>query len=188
MVTEKVKGGNGSSKNTASASASPKPSKTPKSPHAGDNPPATNLPTVVLADQAVYFWEKQEGDAYGNVKIRNGDKRGFSDRAHYAGAINQITMYQNVRYERGPHDWLTCEKGILDTATNVFTAQGDVEGLVVMESASPSASPSPSPSPQGDRVLKPMPPVLDAKRAPDGVPTDLIPGTRPSTRQTTPER
>lgn len=136
-------------------------------------PPATNLPTVLLCNRLDYWWEKEEGDAFGDVKVRQGDRRAFSDRAHYIGkTVQQVHLYSNCRFERGDKDWMTSEEALIEMNTNTFTAIGNVEAKVDLES-----SPTPTPrlkTPQGDRVLKPAPPVIpDIRRGVDGLPHDL---------------
>lgn len=151
---------------------------------------ATSMPTVILANEMQYFWEKKQGDATGNVKVRQGDKRGFSDRAHYDGPANLIRMYSNVRYERGDRDWMVAEEALLDLATNIFTARGGVE-VTVYPSSSPSSAPSAaaSPHPLGDRILKPPPPIVEPVHMPDGMPRDALtppPGSGTGTPRETP--
>lgn len=128
--------------------------------------PSATVPTVMLCNELDYWWEKQEGDAIGDVKIRQGDKRAFSDRAHYTGGeVRLVHMYSNVRYERGPNDWMTCEDATIDMNTNVFTGNGNVEAYVKLQSTpSPEVAPT---TPVGDRILKPVPPLAPAAR---GVP------------------
>jgi lipopolysaccharide export system protein LptA len=139
---------------------------------ATDKKPAKALPTVMLTDKLEYFWEKAEADAFGNVKIRQGDKRAFSDRAHYTGAINQIRLFSNVRFEQGKDNWMTSEEAIVDVAQETFNAKGGVEAYVIMEQGPPKNPPLRTP--QGDRVLKPSPPLLNESPAPDGVKEEIL--------------
>ena len=125
--------------------------------------PTTTVPTIMMCNVLEYWWEKLEGDAIGDVRIRQADKRAFSDRAHYVGHdARQVHMYSNVRYERGPDDWLTCEDAVVDLDTNVFTGNGNVEAYVRLQQAGGAAS-APV-TPQGDRVLKPRPPIAPGTR------------------------
>ena len=141
---------------------------------------AKAMPTVILANEMQYFWEKQQGDAIGNVKVRQGDKRGFSDRAHYDGPGNLVRMYSNVRYERGERDWMTAEEATLDLASNIFTARHGVE-VTIYPSQSPSAAPTAaSPHPLGDRILRPPPPVVEPMHVPDGMPRDAFSPVAPA--------
>lgn len=185
MVTERAPTPATGSKPTARASSSPAPSPSVdvgvvtetvgKIPPARKTAaaPAQHLPTVLLTDQLIYYWEKNEGDAIGNVKIRQGDKRAYSDRAHYTGAVNQIRMFSNVRFERGDHDTMVSEEAIVDLTNQTFLAQGDVEATVLVE-----RTPSPAPAlrtPHGDRVMRPSPPAVEERPAPDGLPGDVVP-------------
>lgn len=175
VVTEK------GSKPGGAASGSPRPAPArvnPGGPGASTPAVARSMPTVILANEMQYFWEKKEGDAIGNVKIRQGDKRGFSDRAHYDGNANVVRMYSNVRYERGDRDWMVAQEALLDLGTNIFTAKGGIEAEV-HPSSSPSAAPSASASPQaqGDRILRPVPPVVEPVYIPDGMPRDAMPSS-----------
>ncbi|MBM3463930.1 MAG: hypothetical protein FJX76_17685 [Armatimonadetes bacterium] len=140
--------------------------------------PAKTSPTIVMTDKIVYYWDRDEADAIGNVKVRQEDRRAFSDRAHYTGAIHQIRLFSNVRFERDPDDVMVAEEAIIDTQAETFTAQGDVDATVWIE-RTPSA-PKPLKTPDGDRVMKPAPPVVEDKPAPNGLPGDLIesPGTK----------
>lgn len=164
VVTEKLQSGE---KSPAGASSSPS-----AAPRRG---PAATVPTIMLCNELDYWWEKQEGDAIGDVKIRQGDRRAFSDRAHYTGGeVREVHMYSNVRYERGPNDWMTCEDAVIDMDTNVFTGNGNVEAYVKLQSTpAPAAAPT---TPAGDRILRPAPPMAPAARR---VPSDL-PATAPT--------
>lgn len=148
----------------------PKPEARPNGP-TGKNPPAANLPTILLCDQLVYYWEKQEGDAMGDVKVRQGEKRAFSDRAHYVGQeVRTVTLYSNCRFERGPDDWMTSEQAVIDMNTNTFDGSGNVEAQFLL--GNKATAPAPLTTHTGDKILKPSPPVMsDARRAPDSVPS-----------------
>jgi lipopolysaccharide export system protein LptA len=83
-------------------------------------------PTVVLADRLDYNWEKEEGVATGGVKMRQGQKRAFADKAEIYQKRNEILLLGNVRVEQGDGDWLTAQRAIYDTEKQTVRAEGGV--------------------------------------------------------------
>lgn len=83
-------------------------------------------PTVVLAETLDYNWEKEEGVATGGVKMRQGIKRAFADRAEIYQKRNEILLIGNVRVEQGDGDWLTAQRAIYDTESQTVRAEGGV--------------------------------------------------------------
>lgn len=83
-------------------------------------------PTVMLSDEMEYFWEKNEGVAKGHVKVRQGDQRGFSDRAHYYKERDIVIMEGNVRFEKGGEDWLNSSRATMNLKDETVVAEGGV--------------------------------------------------------------
>jgi len=83
-------------------------------------------PTVVLAETLDYNWEKEEGVASGGVKMRQGQKRAFADRAEVYQLRNEILLLGNVRVEQGDGNWLTAQRAIYDTDKQNVRAEGRV--------------------------------------------------------------
>lgn len=83
-------------------------------------------PTVVLCDELDYNWEKEEGVATGGVKMRQGQKRAYSDRAEIYQKRNEVLLLGNVRVEQGDGDWMTAQRAIYDTDKQNVRAEGRV--------------------------------------------------------------
>jgi lipopolysaccharide export system protein LptA len=90
-------------------------------------------PTVVLAETLDYNWEKEEGVATGGVKMRQGQKRAFADRAEIYQLRNEILLIGNVRVEQGDGDWLTAQRAIYDTEKQTVRAEGGVVAKTRLE-------------------------------------------------------
>ncbi|MFA5505741.1 MAG: LptA/OstA family protein [Vulcanimicrobiota bacterium] len=90
-------------------------------------------PTVVLAQQLDYNWQKEEGVATGGVKVRQGNKRAFADRAEIHQQRNEILLIGNVRVEQGGGDWLTAQRAIYDTERQTVRAEGGVVAKTSLE-------------------------------------------------------
>lgn len=108
---------------------------------------SSDEPTVVLAKELEYNWEDEEGVARGGVKMRQGAKRAFSDRAEIYQKTNQVLLLGNVRVEQGNGDWLTCQRAVYDTEKQTVRAEGGVVAKTRLESAEP-ASTEPGPAPK----------------------------------------
>ncbi|MBI3929245.1 MAG: LPS export ABC transporter periplasmic protein LptC [Armatimonadetes bacterium] len=129
----------------------------------GGKEPAT--PTVLLANELDYLWEKGLGHARGDVKVRQGDRRAFSDTATYQRNDQVIVMEGNVRFERGADDWLSAERARMNLVTETITAEGGVVARTVVteqqkEDAPPAEEPLPAPE-----VLEPEFPVETVEKA-----------------------
>lgn len=83
-------------------------------------------PTVILAETLDYNWEKEEGAADGGVKMRQGQKRAYADRAEIYQKRNEVLLIGNVRVEQGDGDWLTAQRAIYDTEKQSVRAEGRV--------------------------------------------------------------
>lgn len=90
-------------------------------------------PTVVLAETLDYNWEKEEGVASGGVKMRQGQKRAYADRAEIYQKRNEILLIGNVRVEQGDGDWLTAQRAIYDTEKQTVRAEGGVVAKTRLE-------------------------------------------------------
>lgn len=93
-------------------------------------------PTVVLCDQLDYNWEKEEGVATGGVKMRQGIKRAYADRAEIFQKRNEMLLIGNVRVEQGDGDWLTARRAIYDTEKQSVRAEGRVVAKTRLEQGS----------------------------------------------------
>ena len=106
-------------------------------------------PTVLLTDELDYFWEKGEGYARGRVKVRQGDRRGYSDRATYDQKRQIVVMQDNVRFERGGEDWLTASQATMNLVDETVVAQGRVVARTRLESTKED--------PEQQQEAKPLP-------------------------------
>lgn len=93
------------------------------------------VPTVVLCDDLDYNWVKQEGVAEGNVKMRQGVKRAYADRAEIYQQRHEMLLLGNVRVEQGDGDWLTAQRAIYDTDKQTVRAEGRVVAKTRLEQA-----------------------------------------------------
>ncbi len=90
-------------------------------------------PTVLLTDELEYFWEKGEGYAQGRVKVRQGNRRAFSNEAVYYQPKEIVVMTGNVRFEQGNEDWLTASNATMNLADETVVAQGRVVARTRLE-------------------------------------------------------
>ncbi len=90
-------------------------------------------PTVVLCDELDYNWTTEEGVAKGGVKMRQGIKRAFADRAEIYQKKNEMLLIGNVRVEQGDGDWLTAQRAVYDTQNQTVRAEGRVVAKTRLE-------------------------------------------------------
>ena len=90
-------------------------------------------PTVILSEKLDYNWEKEEGTATGGVKMRQGQKRAFADKAEIYQKRNEVLLLGNVRVEQGEGDWLTAQRAIYDTEKQTVRAEGRVVAKTRLE-------------------------------------------------------
>ena len=83
-------------------------------------------PTVILCEVLDYNWKTEEGAAAGGVKMRQGQKRAFADKAEIYQKRNEILLIGNVRVEQGGGDWMTARRAIYDTEKQSVRAEGRV--------------------------------------------------------------
>ena len=93
-------------------------------------------PTVMLCEEMDYRWVEGIGRAKGRVKVRQGNRRAFSDRAIYYRLQQKVYMEGNVQFERGQDDWLTSEKATMDLAAETIVAEGRVVARTKMDDTS----------------------------------------------------
>lgn len=91
-------------------------------------------PTVILCDRLDYNWSSEEGQATGGVKMRQGDKRAYADRAEIYQKRSEVLLIGSVRVEQGDGDWLTAERAIYDTERQTVRAEGRVVAKTRLES------------------------------------------------------
>ncbi len=106
-------------------------------------------PTVVLSDELEYDWKDEEGVARGGVKMRQGNKRAYSDRAEIFQKQNQVLLLGNVRVEQGNGDWMTCQRAIYNTEKQTVRAEGRVVAKTRLESAQDQGTGEAGPAKRG---------------------------------------
>lgn len=119
-------------------------------------------PAVLVCSELEYRWAEGIGEARGSVKVRQGNRRAFADRAHYDKAADTIQMIGQVRFEQGQDDWLTSETALVNLGTETIVAQGQVVGRFLIdqqEKASPPATAQPVPAPGAIEPELPLQPV-----------------------------
>ena len=127
-------------------------------------------PTVVLCEELDYNWEKEEGVASGGVKMRQGQKRAFSDRAEIYQKRNEVLLLGNVRVEQGDGDWMTAQRAIYDTEKQNVRAEGRVVAKTRLEQdkedeESGTAAPAKATLPQ-PLLIEPVYEFLPMRRLP----------------------
>lgn len=113
----------------------------------------TEEPTVILCETLEYNWKDEEGVAKGGVKMRQGNKRAFSDRAEIYQKRNEVLLIGNVRVEQGDGDWLTASRAIYDTEDQTVRAEGRVVAKTRME---PEQEPAEEQAPAKKTLPQPM--------------------------------
>lgn len=101
--------------------------------YSGRNPAATEEPTILTCSEVEYDWGLAKGVARGGVKMRQGVKRAFADRAEFDQERQQILLLGNVRFEEGNGDWLTASRMIYNTAEETVRAEGRVVAKTRLE-------------------------------------------------------
>ncbi len=102
-----------------------------------DKAPAGNdrTPVTLLADSLHYNWQSGMGEAKGSVKVRQGVRRAYAEDAIYDRNADTIVMKNGVRFEQGNDDWLESDLVTVNLATETISAQGQVMGRFIIESA-----------------------------------------------------
>lgn len=101
--------------------------------NSGKQPGDSAEPTILLCNELDYNWKSEEGVAKGGVKMRQGIKRAFSDRAEIYQKRNEVLLIGNVRVEQGDGDWLTASRAIYDTQDQRVRAEGRVVAKTRLE-------------------------------------------------------
>lgn len=129
-------------------------------------------PAVMTCQELEYAWVRGIGEARGQVKVRQGNRRAFSDQAHYDRTAQTIDLIGNVRFEQGQDDWLTSQSARIHLETETIVASGQVVGRFLIEqSVKTPTSEADSTLPVPD-VLEPEIPFVPA----EAVPAPGLPG------------
>lgn len=115
-----------------------------------------NEPAIVLCEVLDYNWLKEEGVATGRVKMRQGIKRAFADRAEIYQKRNEMLLIGNVRVEQGDGDWLTAERAIYDTEKQTVRAEGRVVAKTRLDQQSEKEDGSESSAPVKATLPEPL--------------------------------
>jgi lipopolysaccharide assembly outer membrane protein LptD (OstA) len=132
------------------------------------------LPTTLWCDTIDYFWNQGLGKAKGSVRVKQGTRRAYGDRATYHKNEQFIVLEGNVRFEQAKDDWLSCEKARMDLASDTVVAEGGVVGRTMTADDKPTGSPTPmaEKSQAKPTVIEPAYPM----KAVEADPQILLPG------------
>lgn len=115
--------------------------------------------TTLTCDKFTYNWIIMEGKATGNVFVEQKDRRAYSDRAHYSGVSELITLEDKVRFEQGSNNWVTCQKAYIDLQKETFMAVGGVTGNFIVqteeEKAKTKTQEKKAPPKNSDKIIIP---------------------------------
>lgn len=101
-------------------------------------------PSVLTASELEYRWVEGIGEARGAVKVRQGDRRAFADRAHYDRNAETIDLTGNVRFEQGQDDWLTSDSAQVNLGAETIVAKGQVVGRFMIDDEKTTATEPPA--------------------------------------------
>ena len=104
-----------------------------KEPGKKKNSPDDDAPLILTCKYAEYFWNDDEVYVDGNVKMWKNDRRAYADHGHYSQKIETVTLSDNVRFEQGSENWMTCPEAIFDLKSETFVANGGVTAEVEVE-------------------------------------------------------
>ncbi len=104
-----------------------------KEPGKKKNSADDDAPLILTCKYAEYFWNDDEVYVDGNVKMWKNDKRAYADHGHYSQKIETVTLSDNVRFEQGAENWMTCPEAIFDLKSETFVANGGVTAEVEVE-------------------------------------------------------
>lgn len=115
--------------------------------------------TTLTCDEFTYNWLIMEGKATGNVFVEQKDRRAYSDKAHYSGVSELITLEDKVRFEQGSNNWVTCQKAYIDLQKETFMAVGGVTGNFIVqteeEKAKSKTEEKKAPPKNSDKIIIP---------------------------------
>lgn len=94
----------------------------------------SRTPAVISASSLDYDWLKGLGTAHGVVKMQQGQRRAFADKAVYRRLTDTVELVGNVRFEQGPDQWLTSDKVAVDLKQESVVAVGQVTGRFIVDS------------------------------------------------------
>jgi len=123
-------------------------------------------PAVMTCSEMEYAWVKGTGEARGQVKVRQGNRRAFSDQAHYDRTAQTIDLIGNVRFEQGKDDWLTSQSARIHLDTETIVASGQVVGRFLVEQSKATPASDPEPALPAPDVLEPEIPLSPVEVAP----------------------
>lgn len=89
--------------------------------------------TTLTCSLMTYNWLTRQGEAEGSIFIEQKDRRAYSEKAHYNGVLEIITLEDRVRFEQGSNNWVTCQKAYLDLRRETFMASGAVTGNFLIQ-------------------------------------------------------
>lgn len=133
---------------------------------------SSGAPTIMTGNELEYQWGKGYGEARGGVKVDQGDRHAFSDKATYYRDQQMVYLQGNVRVERGDGDWLTSERARMNLATNVIEADGGVTARTLLEDKN---KPKPAAATPGPADPVPMEPPFPME-VPTTAPPPRLPG------------
>ncbi|MDQ7823831.1 MAG: LptA/OstA family protein [Candidatus Eremiobacteraeota bacterium] len=109
---------------------------------------------IMTCEEIEFFWESRDGEARRNVKVWRKEKTAYADVVHYSHSASLITMTGNVRFERGPKDWMISPEAYFDLKTETFVARGGVESNVELTSA--PKKPEKKATLEEERIMSPL--------------------------------
>lgn len=124
----------------------------------------TRTPAVLVCQELEYHWATGLGEARGAVKVRQGNRRAFADRARYDRVGETIEISGHVRFEQGQDDWLTSQTALVNLRTETIVAQGQVVGRFLIQQQAPPVQAESEVPPPG--VLEPEIPLRPVEVAP----------------------
>lgn len=129
-------------------------------------------PAVMTCKELEYAWVQGIGEARGQVKVRQGNRRAFSDQARYDRTAQTIDLTGNVRFEQGQDDWLTSQSARIHLETETIVASGQVVGRFLIEQSAGTPAPEPDATLPVPDVLEPEIPFVPV----EAVPAPGLPG------------
>lgn len=101
-----------------------------KEPGKKESSPDDEAPLILTCRQAEYIWGTEDAYADGNVKVWKNDKRAYADHSHYSQKAGTVVLTENVRFEQGAGNWMTCPEAVFDIKEETFSARGGVNAEI----------------------------------------------------------